>query len=326
MFRLFIGLLFLGIFLTSCSVREASSAPKKAKIEQKSKVGEDLYPINSNSMEDMSPGLKNDTVDVGSGLDAVDLMDSTEKKKYNSLKAKEAKLDQQIDTLERERRAIMMQQIKPIGGFGIGYGPTGSANGLSIARTNSGNDLTIDGDRNIDRLKWQSESVRNQLKSLKTERDFIESDINKLKAESTKTCFPKSVKILLADGSNKEISKIKKDDLVMVYDVGKDEISASKVKKVYISDNNHMYIINSSINATAYERFLTEDHGWMKIRDLKVGDRVFDGNSYEKIVRIDKILKKQKVYNLNILSKHNFFVSSNGNKYFLIHNCSGGGK
>lgn len=299
LFQMFIVLSFLSLFLTSCSVRTAQS------------------PFGLDDTDNMSPGLRSDTADVGSGLDSVDLMNSSQKMKYDSLKKKKAKLEEQIDGLERERLAIQVQQIQPIGNIE-------HTGGLAQARSNSGADLTIDGDRNIDRLKWQSESVANQLKSLKTELGLVESDIDSVKSETKKTCFPSNTKILLANGSNKEISKIKKGDLVMVYDAGKDEISASKVNKIFISDNNHMYVINSSIHATAYERFLTQDKGWLKIRDLRVGEKIFNGNSYGKIDKIDKILKKQKVYNLNIISQHNFFVSNDGNKYFLIHNSSGG--
>jgi len=123
-------------------------------------------------------------------------------------------------------------------------------------------------------------------------------------AESKKSCFPKETKILLSNGQSVTIDSINPNDEVMIYDIAKNEIGSSTVREVYVSDNNHVYIINDALSATAYERFLTRERGWLKIRDIKLGDAIFNGNTYETVSSITKVLKNQAVYNLNIDSTH----------------------
>lgn len=153
----------------------------------------------------------------------------------------------------------------------------------------------------------------------------IEKKIDTLVQESQKTCFPGATQILLANGEYKEISKIEPGEYVLAYDIAKDTLVHSPVKHVYVDDNNHYYTINNAIKATAYERFLSKE-GWKKIRELRVGDEIFNGNSYEVVKKIEKVQQPLTVYNLNIDSSHNFFVS-NGKEdmSLLVHNSDHGG-
>jgi len=153
----------------------------------------------------------------------------------------------------------------------------------------------------------------------------VESQIDKIANESKKNCFPGETKILLSSGEYKDISMINIGDRIMAYDIAKDRLVDSFVKHVYVDDNNHYYIINEGIRATAYERFLSKK-GCKKIRDLTVGDEIFNGNGYETVRNIKKVNADLKVFNLNINSSHNFFVSNNGrDTNLLVHNSSGGG-
>ncbi|PLY07776.1 MAG: hypothetical protein C0625_04210 [Arcobacter sp.] len=151
----------------------------------------------------------------------------------------------------------------------------------------------------------------------------IYDDLATIANESKKSCFPKDVKVLVSENEYKDISDINIGDNVLVYDIGNDKISNSIVKEKFIDVNNHYYKLNDSIEATAFERFLTKD-GWKIVREIKKGDYLFNGNSYEKIVSIEKIVKDLDVYNLHIDSSHNFFVSKDGENFLLIHNTGGG--
>ncbi len=253
---------------------------------------------------------------------------SLKKAEYEELGKKISHLDTLIEGLDQERIGLQMERIKPIGG-GLGSGnPAGkSANGFQHASDLEGriNDFTAQGDMGIERTDWQYESVLNQIEALKKEKNELERTKDRILAESTKSCFPKDTKILLANGKSVRIDSINPNDEVMIYDIAKDAIGSSKVREVYISDNNHMYRINNTLSATAYERFLTRDRGWLKIRDIKEGDAIFNGNTYEIVKHIDKVFQHQAVYNLNIDSTHNFFASNQGNEFYLIHNSGGGG-
>lgn len=151
----------------------------------------------------------------------------------------------------------------------------------------------------------------------------VQGQLNKIAEESRKSCFPKDTQVLLSDGTYKYISDLKQGDVLTVYDIGKDAITESTVNKIFIDENNHYYVINNSIKATAYERFLTS-HGWETIKTLQVGDKIFNGNSYTEVSSIEKIRINDTVYNLNINENHNFFVSYDGKNSLLVHNTGGG--
>ena len=149
--------------------------------------------------------------------------------------------------------------------------------------------------------------------------------MDKIVDEVEKACFPEDTLIVMADGTKKSIGEVKVGESVMIYDIGNDLISSSTINKKFVTPNNHLYILNDSIKATAYERFLTLK-GWKKIRELTSSDKIFDGNSYVEVKSLTKVEKEIDVYNLNINSTHNFFVArKNKNELFLIHNTSGGG-
>ena len=157
--------------------------------------------------------------------------------------------------------------------------------------------------------------------------ETINNKKKKLIDESKKTCFPENTKVVMHDGSLKSIDTITQGDKVMIYDIAEDSIGISSVNEKFIDKNNHMYILNNSIQATSYERFLTQD-GWKRMGNLSITDSVFNGNSFIGIDSISKVKKDLTVYNLNINATHNFFVSyGNDNEWFLIHNSSdhGGG-
>lgn len=175
----------------------------------------------------------------------------------------------------------------------------------------------------VDLMKQEKESWA-KLEKIRTESNIIESKIDKIAEESNKSCFPSDIQVLMKDGTHKPISSIIKGDEVVVYDIAKNTISNSTVNEIMISSNNHYYVLNNSIKATAYERFLTQD-GWKRIREIQEGDKIFNGNDYISVNHIEKVLVDDEVYNLNINSNHNFFVSYDAQNNMLVHNSGGGG-
>ncbi len=152
----------------------------------------------------------------------------------------------------------------------------------------------------------------------------INKEITRIRDEAQQACFPDHTKIMLADGSYKRIDAIQAGDAVMVYDIAKDTLADSTVKEVYVSDNNHYYMINKVIKATAYERFFTED-GFKRMWEISVGDKIFNGNSFEEVLAKKKVTTDLVVYNLHVNDSHNFFVSHDGQSSMLVHNHGGGG-
>ena len=233
---------------------------------------------------------------VGEQRDRVNSLDPVNRKKFDKLARRENVLAHQIIAAKGEYVSADTPTYTEI---------------MGINRSNSRQKRLEKIDIKIDRLKRQKRSVRGKM--------------DKILNESTKTCFPKNTKIVMADGSLKEIDTIEKGDKVMIYNIAKDAIEESSVNKKFISTNNHLYIINNSIKTTSYERFLTQD-GWKRTHNITENDTIFNGNSYVSVDSIHKIKKDLTVYNLNIKSTHNFFVSSGSDdEWFLIHNCGGEG-
>lgn len=178
----------------------------------------------------------------------------------------------------------------------------------------------------IGKMKYPKkyEKSKDALNKIDNARRETRKKIDAIARESQKSCFPKETQILLSDGTFKEIGALNKGDTVTVYDIANDSITVSQINDIMIDTNNHYYVLNNDTKATAYERFLTKD-GWKRIRNIQKGDEIFNGNSYEKVVSIEKIIVNDKVYNLNIENNHNFFVSSDGTTQMLVHNSPSGG-
>ena len=183
---------------------------------------------------------------------------------------------------------------------------------------------TLDRYTDIWRSADEKEKIRIELSDIDKEIVTTQGQIDYETQQVNKSCFPEETQVLLANNEYKPISAIKVGDSVLTYDIGKDAITSSPVKQIFISDNNHYYMINGKIQATAYERLLTSK-GWKKIRDLEIGETVFNGNFYEPVTSVDLKEVDLTVYNLNIESSHNFFVSLDGESPLLVHNSGGGG-
>ncbi len=174
---------------------------------------------------------------------------------------------------------------------------------------------------------WRSpdekKKLRQKLDQLDKKIAELQRNIDYRENTTQQSCFPAETLVLMADGSYKKISGISVGDALTTYDIATERIEQSYVKQVFTDENNHYFSLNEKIYATGHERFLTRN-GWQKIRDLRIGDEVFNGNTYEPVVNLEKKEVELEVYNLNIEKSHNFFVSLDGMAPFLVHNSSGG--
>jgi len=235
---------------------------------------------------------------VYSKSEAINSLDTINKQKYKELERQKYHIESQVKEYATQRSDII------------------------ITKLNSGTPLDEESDK---KFQKDVDNLDIKINQAANKRDSIQAKMDAILAESTKTCFPKNTKVVMFDGSLKDIDTIVKGDKVMIYDIANDVISESTVNKKFINTNNHLYIINDNIKTTSYERFLTKD-GWKRTHDLSTKDSIFNGNSFVKVDSIYKVKKDLTVYNLNINSTHNFFVSSkNNDEWFLIHNCGGGG-
>jgi parallel beta-helix repeat protein len=129
-------------------------------------------------------------------------------------------------------------------------------------------------------------------------------------------CFLAKTKILLADGSYKNIEDIKVGDLVKSYDEDSGELRTGKVKKTFYHEKTQGYlIINNLLKLTKNHPMYVND-GWVSAEEIKVGDLLLDkdGNHIE-VTAIQEMDAIVPTYNLEVSGYHNYFAED-----ILTHN------
>lgn len=95
------------------------------------------------------------------------------------------------------------------------------------------------------------------------------------------------------------------------------------VLKTLKSEIENYFEIKSNdevINVTSEHPFYVENKGWVKVKDLKIGDVLKSSSEMNtKITSIQLIESKIQVYNIEVKKNHNYFVS---NLTILVHNKS----
>ena len=144
------------------------------------------------------------------------------------------------------------------------------------------------------------------------------------------TCFPAWTKIKMADGTFKNIEKVKAWDTVLSYNTDTNTNESSVVKQTIVHEDNIHEMYELTINGdvlkvTDVHPFYvrksasSKDYAWIEAQDLKVGDILLmnDGNLV-KIQKINHYNNKETVYNLDVENNHNYYVG----KWYLVHNKS----
>lgn len=117
-------------------------------------------------------------------------------------------------------------------------------------------------------------------------------------------------------------SIIKKIDN-FTFDREKSNLEYKKVTQVYTNETDEIYQIfyenDTLIETTWSHPFYILNKGWVEVKDLQVGDisKTSDGKLKIIDIKINKLDKPIKVYNLEVEGNHNYFVSNSG---ILVHN------
>jgi hypothetical protein len=151
------------------------------------------------------------------------------------------------------------------------------------------------------------------------------------------SCFPAGTKILMSDGTQKNIENVAVGDYVTSYDEETEQTIASKVLELENPIRDHMCKI---IFADASVLQLTNEHpiytkqGWksinpaetanenplLNVNKLKIGDYVLSSDSGYKIIKDITCWKQTtKTYNLKTIEKTNTFYAEG----ILVHNKGG---
>jgi len=143
-------------------------------------------------------------------------------------------------------------------------------------------------------------------------------------------CFLAGTKVVMADGSYKNIEDIVVGDLVLAYDEGTGVIANCKVTHTFYHTPEEMteyYLsVNGNLQVTPNHRFYSEGE-WVYAGNLKVGDSLLTKELSESyaVSSLEKIYEKVPTYDLEIENLHTFFVSIDEGIDILVHNPVEGG-
>ena len=204
----------------------------------------------------------------------------------------------------------------------------------SIAETIEKLTSSITGDHRVNNVDLQSGSIQfkkddinNRIilsYSLDPNYNFTASDFG------STNCFLAGTKVLMADGSPRNIEDVMIGDFVLSFNERTKEIVKCRVSKIFSHSETEMVkdyylIINKNMQVTPNHRFYSEGK-WLQADDLKIGDKLFSSEqSYIDIYSIEKNYNREATFNLEVEECHNYFVlSSNDNVYVLVHNDDDG--
>ena len=133
-------------------------------------------------------------------------------------------------------------------------------------------------------------------------------------------CFAAGTLIYTED-SMKPIETLKEDEKVYSYNFDTQSLELKPIIKSFKREVDRIYHIEigkEKISATTEHPFYVDNKGWVKVKDLKIGDRVKSSN--KKPIRITSIRKENKsviVYNIRVKDNHNYYIT---HSKLLVHN------
>ncbi|MDP6642310.1 MAG: polymorphic toxin-type HINT domain-containing protein [Candidatus Nanoarchaeia archaeon] len=132
-------------------------------------------------------------------------------------------------------------------------------------------------------------------------------------------CFLGGTEILMADGTKKEINRLKKGDLILSFDFESNQEVISIIESLFVKERDSYLVVNSELKVTQEHPFSVSSNQWREVGRLKIGDYIFNGQEFMMIKSIEKIEENVEVFNLHASYPNNFFVESEGKRY-LVHN------
>lgn len=131
-------------------------------------------------------------------------------------------------------------------------------------------------------------------------------------------CFAEDTLVLMADNSLKRISEIQAGEMVKTYDTETGEILITDVVGTSSGEADYYYLINGDLKVTPPHPFFTAEGQWVRIADLKVGDKIRSVQGLVEIASIERVNSGQRICNISVRDYHNFFVSANGKDFYLV--------
>ncbi|MBI5242363.1 MAG: hypothetical protein HY922_01610 [Elusimicrobia bacterium] len=135
------------------------------------------------------------------------------------------------------------------------------------------------------------------------------------------SCFLKGTKILMQDGTQKNIEDIKAGEVVMAYDFEKSQLVASKVQQAVQAVTDKWYLVNDNLRVSIGHQIYANG-SWTWSEELKLGDKLFNAAGEEvSITALQAFDDVVDVYDLQTDYPNDFFAEN-----YLVHNRNQGEK
>ena len=135
-------------------------------------------------------------------------------------------------------------------------------------------------------------------------------------------CFARETKILMRDGSSKDIEHIKVGDQILTRsDSQNEELVIATVQGVSQHLVKGHLIVNDSLRVTPEHQLYVNDE-WIYAGNIKLGDKLLDADN--RIIKVESIDIKEElvtVYNIIVNKYHTYFADG-----LYVHNGEKGGQ
>lgn len=137
----------------------------------------------------------------------------------------------------------------------------------------------------------------------------------------THNCFPEGTRILLNDGTYKNIEDLTTSDILLTYNKEQGKYGAGNASSIRVSTQSELIHIvtegGEEIKSTPLHRFYVEEHGWVHAQDIKISDSLFNKDGIlVKVKSIESLKGEFKVYHLiDVKDNHTYFAED-----VLVHN------
>ena len=147
-----------------------------------------------------------------------------------------------------------------------------------------------------------------------------EKEKEKDKEKEKEKCFLAGTKILMADGSYKNIEDVKEGERVASYDFAAEKVVGSLVSKTFVHAIDGEYIVvNNKLRVTSNHPLFANGK-WVEAGKIKIGDKLLDSSgNYVVIYSVTIERGSMKVYNLEVEEGKNYFAEN-----VLVHNKDAG--
>ncbi|KUO06745.1 RICIN domain-containing protein [Streptomyces sp. DSM 15324] len=142
--------------------------------------------------------------------------------------------------------------------------------------------------------------------------------------------FPGTTQVIMADGSGKPISEVRRGERVLAADPETGRQRAQRVTSTFVHDTDRLvditFIDGDRLTSTAGHKVYVAERGWRLVSELRAGDalRSPDGSLHTVGALRDRTgLKASRVYDLTVDGLHTFYVRTEGFRPddLLVHNC-----